>query len=161
MGWTWRVGMLVARHHCPTLGERAARSAGTSYFSTVAPTTRAAWHPCLHPTWVVATPIPISITTMPSASWTAASASCRSQRTVTDQHQQPWTNLCVLPVLPSLFHTVTQNQYQWSDGFIVCISLHRKKWAFLVQTLLFLLLYFIWFVSWIHSLLVWNGHDQL
>lgn len=111
----WRVGRLVARRRCPTLGERAARSARTSYFSTVAPTIQAAWRPCLHPTWAAATPIRISTTTTPSVSWTAASASCRSQRAAADQHPKTWTHPGLFPVLAPLFHTVTQNQYQWRD----------------------------------------------
>ena len=79
--WTWRVEMLVARPRCPTLGGPAARNARTSYFSTVAPTTQAAWRPWPRPTWAAAIPIPTSTTTTPSASSTAASASCRREQT--------------------------------------------------------------------------------
>lgn len=146
--------MLADRHRSPTLGERAARSARTSYFSTVAPMIQAAWRPCPHPTWAAATPIPTSTTTTPSVSWTAASASCRSPRAAADQHSKTWTHLCLFPVLSPLFHTVTLNQYQWRDGFLVDIPLHRKKWAFGGQTLcwFYIIMIFVWlFLEFIQS----------
>lgn len=109
-GWTWRAGTRAARRRCPTLGERAARSAQTSCSSTAAPTTRAAPHWRWRPTRASATPILTSTTTTPSASWTAASASCRSWRAATAPEP---TSL--LPVDPPVLSPVTLKQ----SGFIL------------------------------------------
>lgn len=142
--WTWRVEMLVARPRCPTLGGPAARSARTSYFSTVAPTTRAAWRPWPRPTWAAATPIPTSTTTTPSASSTAASASCRSRREQTNA-QNPRTRR---PRLFLVCFTLCNQRDIRRDGLIVDIPLRRKEeevgvWGFGHCTLFYIIICFL------------------
>lgn len=143
-GWTWRAGMPVARRRCPTLGERAARSARISCSSTAAPTTRAAphWRRC--PTRASATPIPTSTTTTPSASWTAASVSCRRRRAAA----APETT-SLFPVDPPVFNPVSLKQNQWNDlsRVVSSSSLHKHGHrGFRNCKYIEFIIFFIWFV---------------
>lgn len=153
--WTWRAGMPVARRRCPTLGERAARSAQTSCSSTAAPMTRAAPHWRRRPTQASATPTPTSTTTTPSASWTAASASCRKRRAAT----APETT-SLFPLDPPVFNPVTLKQSQLNDlSRVVSSSLLHKHGHFGFRNckcIEFICIFFVWFVKFLVWVRKWS-----